>query len=261
MRWRLLTHPVFTGSVALLAVNDHVLKARWPGLITGKLSDIAGVVMIALACTAITGRATLSIRFTAVAFALLKTWPPVAAWAAPILGGVTRNWASLCHGHIRPGVVQQRRWWSHLVGQSREAHGLSSCPANVAFTSGDIQFHAIGPPTWASSLVLFALLVSAAGLLVLVVPPLRRPPRRGLAAGWIAFGGGGLLIGVFMYHHGPPHLPPQPGHPARLHRHGHHRLEPERPHIASATSTGSIRERSPEFRVDSEGIGSWRFLP
>jgi hypothetical protein len=91
MRWRLLTHPVFTGSVALLAVNDHVLKGRWPSLITGKLSDISGVVMIAIAFTAITGRAALSSRITALAFTLLKTWPPVAAWAAPILGGVTRT--------------------------------------------------------------------------------------------------------------------------------------------------------------------------
>jgi hypothetical protein len=91
MRWRLLTHPLFTGAVALLAVNDHVLKARWPGLITGKLSDIAGVIMIAIACTAISGRSTLSTRVTALAFTLLKTWPPVAAWAAPVLGGVTRT--------------------------------------------------------------------------------------------------------------------------------------------------------------------------
>jgi hypothetical protein len=64
-----------------------------------------------------------------------------------------------------------------------------------------------------------------------------------------------------LNHRGPPHLPRQPGHPARLRCHGHHRLEPERPHTASATSTGSIRECSPEFRVDSEGIGSYRFLP
>jgi hypothetical protein len=91
MRWRLLSHPVFTGSVALLAVNDHVLKARWPGLITGKLSDVAGVIMIAIALTAITGRAALSLRITALTFMLLKTWPPVAAWVAPMLGGITRT--------------------------------------------------------------------------------------------------------------------------------------------------------------------------
>jgi hypothetical protein len=76
MRWRLLSHPVFTGSVALLAINDHVLKARWPGLITGKLSDIAGVIMFAIACTAITGRATLSTRLAAMAFTLLKPGRP-----------------------------------------------------------------------------------------------------------------------------------------------------------------------------------------
>jgi hypothetical protein len=38
MRQRLavLASPVFTGVVAVLAVNGHLLKAMWPGLITGK---------------------------------------------------------------------------------------------------------------------------------------------------------------------------------------------------------------------------------
>ena len=41
----LLVSPVFFGSIALLLLNDHVLKAAWPGLVTGKLSDVAGVVI------------------------------------------------------------------------------------------------------------------------------------------------------------------------------------------------------------------------
>jgi hypothetical protein len=36
----LLASPVFAVSILLLIVNDHVLKAAWPGLVTGKLSDI-----------------------------------------------------------------------------------------------------------------------------------------------------------------------------------------------------------------------------
>jgi hypothetical protein len=356
MRWRLLTHPVFTGSVALLAVNDHVLKARWRGLITGKLSDIAGVIMIAIAFTAITSRATLSIRFTAVAFTLLKTWPPVAAWAAPLLGGVTRTdptdlialFALIpLHRWLRqdrssPGVAllwpaavvlalstttatsceatpQTRELWSangqlyasgtsgeefshssdggrtwtrggrtsadphpaplteacakdtcfralpdvgidQKVGQAewkpilrytaeqrkrlsinistacvgdvgrppyfsslevsdlpdgthvtvnmgagllhRSPDGSWSRP-KVVFTSDDfersLQFPAVGPPTGASSLGLLALMLAGAGFLVLVVPRFRRPPRRGLFAGWIAFVGGGVLAGTYLF--------------------------------------------------------------
>jgi hypothetical protein len=38
-----LTHPVTVGSVVLLLVNDHLLKAAWPGPLTGKLSDVAGL--------------------------------------------------------------------------------------------------------------------------------------------------------------------------------------------------------------------------
>jgi hypothetical protein len=111
MRWRLLTHPVFTGSVALLAVNDHILKARWPGLITGKLSDIAGVVMIAIVLTTVTNRAALSIRLTAVVFTMLKTWSPVAAWSAPILGGVTRTDATDLIALL--ALLPLQRWRRH----------------------------------------------------------------------------------------------------------------------------------------------------
>jgi len=32
----------------VLAVNDHVLKAAWPGVVTGKLSDVAGPVVVAI---------------------------------------------------------------------------------------------------------------------------------------------------------------------------------------------------------------------
>ncbi len=41
-----LTHPIFLGSLALLAVNDAVLKQAWPGLVTGKASDVAGLLLV-----------------------------------------------------------------------------------------------------------------------------------------------------------------------------------------------------------------------
>jgi hypothetical protein len=36
-------HPLTLALVVVLVVNDWVLKARWPGAVTGKLSDIAGL--------------------------------------------------------------------------------------------------------------------------------------------------------------------------------------------------------------------------
>jgi len=47
-----LLHPVALGAVALLILNDHVLKSAWPGAVTGKLSDVAGLVVAPLALQA-----------------------------------------------------------------------------------------------------------------------------------------------------------------------------------------------------------------
>jgi hypothetical protein len=43
-----LLHPLALAGVALLFLNDHVLKATWPGLVTGKLSDVAGLAIFPL---------------------------------------------------------------------------------------------------------------------------------------------------------------------------------------------------------------------
>lgn len=44
-RGELLLHPVVLAALAVWAVNDHVGKEAWPGLLTGKLSDVAGVIV------------------------------------------------------------------------------------------------------------------------------------------------------------------------------------------------------------------------
>jgi len=41
-----LLHPVPLAALALLLVNDHVLKASHPGWLSGKLSDVAGLVLL-----------------------------------------------------------------------------------------------------------------------------------------------------------------------------------------------------------------------
>lgn len=40
----LALHPVVLCALALWALNDHVLKAAFPGAITGKLSDVASLI-------------------------------------------------------------------------------------------------------------------------------------------------------------------------------------------------------------------------
>jgi hypothetical protein len=41
-----LLHPVTLTALVTLALNDHVLKRVCPGVVTGKLSDFAGVVLL-----------------------------------------------------------------------------------------------------------------------------------------------------------------------------------------------------------------------
>ena len=43
-----LLHPAALAAIAVLVLNDHVLKQAWPGLVTGKLSDVAGMVFFPL---------------------------------------------------------------------------------------------------------------------------------------------------------------------------------------------------------------------
>ena len=42
-----LTHPILLVAVALLLLNDHLLKQASPGWLTGKLSDVAGLLAFA----------------------------------------------------------------------------------------------------------------------------------------------------------------------------------------------------------------------
>jgi len=40
-----LAHPISVAGLVLLLVNDHVFKQHWPGVVSGKLSDFAGMLM------------------------------------------------------------------------------------------------------------------------------------------------------------------------------------------------------------------------
>ena len=87
-RCRWLAHPLFLAAVGMLAVNDHLLKDRFPGWWTGKLSDVAGLAVAAVLAAVVLGPAG-GVALAAVGFAALKSVPGVAEAAAPVLGGVT----------------------------------------------------------------------------------------------------------------------------------------------------------------------------
>ena len=84
---RTLTHPVSLGAIALLVINDHVLKQLAPGVITGKLSDFAGLVFFPLLLAAAAEHARIrrgtqtvlvAALATAAVFAAIKVCAPAA---------------------------------------------------------------------------------------------------------------------------------------------------------------------------------------
>ncbi len=84
------THPVALGALVLLLVNDHVLKAAWPGPVTGKLSDVAGPVVAAALLGSLVRplhRRAEAVAWWAVAaeFAAVKTVPAATAAAVWVL--------------------------------------------------------------------------------------------------------------------------------------------------------------------------------
>jgi hypothetical protein len=89
-----MLHAVPLGALVVLVLNDHWWKRAHPSFVTGKLSDIAGLIFFPLLLQAIVeiGRARAGLRWgpsrrallvaivaTTLVFALAKTWPPMNA--------------------------------------------------------------------------------------------------------------------------------------------------------------------------------------
>ncbi len=79
--------------MALLGLNDHVLKGIFPGMITGKLSDFAGLVFFPLVLELVLRSRPLSVAVTCVGFILVKgtawgcaQWNRVATWLFHLIG-------------------------------------------------------------------------------------------------------------------------------------------------------------------------------
>jgi hypothetical protein len=99
-------HPLTLAAVVLLVVNDWVLKPRWHGVVTGKLSDVAGLAFAPVLLSAVIGlglhllaklgapvdpsltrrRLLACCAATAAGFALVKLCPPFAERVAALIG-------------------------------------------------------------------------------------------------------------------------------------------------------------------------------
>jgi hypothetical protein len=123
-----LLHPAVLLAIVALILNDHVLKAAWPGLVTGKLSDVAGlaffpVLLVAgweLARTGLGGWAgpsrralVVAVAGTGVVFGLAKTSSlgrDAVAWGLGALQWLVAEPVALLRGgqaDLRPVVIVQ----------------------------------------------------------------------------------------------------------------------------------------------------------
>jgi hypothetical protein len=118
-----LLRPISLAALALLLLNDHVLKHALPGPVTGKLSDIAGVILLPIflwsaAELVVMARGrwrgpsqkpvALAALATGAMFAAIKLVPAAALGAGWLLG--TAQWSlsiplRLAAGAALPGIV------------------------------------------------------------------------------------------------------------------------------------------------------------
>ncbi|MET9225733.1 hypothetical protein [Lentzea sp. NPDC003310] len=82
LRW--VAHPLTVAATAVLLLNDHVFKQAWPGFVTGKLSDVAGLVvapaLLGLLLGVVRGGAAVAVLLTGAGF----TWVKLTATGADV---------------------------------------------------------------------------------------------------------------------------------------------------------------------------------
>lgn len=89
------SHPLCLLALAVLVVNDHVLKAIVPGVVTGKLSDVAWIVVAPVVVAAVArhlGVRGPTARWAGVAgaggaFVVLQLWAPLGDTWVAVFGG------------------------------------------------------------------------------------------------------------------------------------------------------------------------------
>jgi hypothetical protein len=100
-RFAIVASPGFIAAVLVLLANDHVLKSAFPGVLTGKLSDVSGLFVVgALTVALVPSRPTLGLGAIATAFVWWKSplsQPLIDAWntGGPFTIGRVVDWTDL----------------------------------------------------------------------------------------------------------------------------------------------------------------------
>jgi hypothetical protein len=139
IRSELLLHPLFLAALVTLLLNDWVFKSAWPGLLTGKLSDFAGLIVAPVFICAVLGlRSRRGVWVVhggvGLVFAFLQL-VPVEVWH-PFVAGVVprpRLWADPTDLIALAALP----WSARFVMEPRVAH--SSLPSPVrAIAAGSV---------------------------------------------------------------------------------------------------------------------------
>jgi hypothetical protein len=90
-----LLHPASLLSMAVLFLNDHWWKDAWPSLVTGKVSDFAGLVFFPLLVEAFGIPRRAAVVLTAAGFTAVKVWPAANALWNTFFGAIysAAGWA------------------------------------------------------------------------------------------------------------------------------------------------------------------------
>lgn len=87
---RLLRHPAALAALVVLVVNDHFLKERFPGVVTGKLSDLAGMVVAPLVLVTVADAVAPSSWLRRPGYGAASAWACAALVAAVF--AATKTW-------------------------------------------------------------------------------------------------------------------------------------------------------------------------
>lgn len=127
--WRALRHPLWCAALAVLVVNDHLLKGAGllPGAITGKLSDVAGLIVAPALLATLVGahrRAALVACHVVpvLALALLKLVPGAAEAVVAAAAALGESWAIVADPTDVLASPAALLAWTVLVPRMREPH-------------------------------------------------------------------------------------------------------------------------------------------
>ena len=127
---RALASPVFVFSLVVLILNDHVVKQAWPGWVSGKVSDVAGLVvaplLLAVLLTALRlpRPVPVALALTGLGLTITKAWETGATFTSAVwsLTGIpTQIRADPTDLLALPALYAA--WWVHRTVRQRPTQG------------------------------------------------------------------------------------------------------------------------------------------